>query len=325
MHPARTARASIAALLLVTVIACGSEVDPTPGANPAPAAAPSDAPVLPEGWRWEGFDGVLVGVPGEWGWGNSSQRLLQWCVDGGSREPIVGRPGPSTLVGCPTGDPDPSTLVRRTGTVVELAPTVAGRPAGADGDQEVLVLGDVTVRVNAPADLRRRILATVHRADVDANGCPMRHPSTLRASDRPEPGVDVATLAGVTEVAACRYVIASGSDEVGGLFSSLRLEGAAAAEAVEAIASAPPGGGPDRPGTCLPDHAHGDELIVAYVESDQGRSAVHVHFSGCNHHGFDDGVSLRALTRDALQPLIADANAPSSWSSGLSPIVAPPG
>lgn len=172
--------------------------------------------------------------------------------------------------------------------------------------------------MNAPADLRRQILATLHEVEVDANGCPMDLPASFEPGARPRPARDVATLTDVRSVVACRYELGPLTEMKGysmavPLFSSLRLDGQAAQAAVAAIAAAPLGGGPDSPGTCLPDFSYGSEMIVAHITSDQGESAVHIYYSGCDHNGFDDGFALRALTRDSVQPLVAAPNTPLTW------------
>ncbi|CAN5253487.1 hypothetical protein BH09ACT10_BH09ACT10_23380 [soil metagenome] len=90
---------------LLLLSACSS-------ASPKP-----DASALPEGWRWESYGNVEVGVPSSWGWGNGSQRLGQWCVQKPDGKPVVGRPGVSSAAGCladPAG-PDPSSLIKNTG------------------------------------------------------------------------------------------------------------------------------------------------------------------------------------------------------------------
>lgn len=295
----------------------------TPGGPRGSATVDRGVPVLPDGWRWEALGGVQVGVPDSWGWGNSSQRLGQWCVEEGPLTPMVGRPGVATAVGCPPardGGPEPATLIANTGMVVELAWAFDDVDDGAQGDQEIRRIGDVVLRVNAPADLRKRILATVHRTDMDANGCPMQLPPGFEPGSRPQPARDVTALTGVTSLAACRYSILRSQHEGSGdrrplpLFSSLRLDGATAQTVVAAFAAAPVGGGPDKPDSCLPEHSYGDEMIVTYVESDRSRSTVHVYYSGCDRNGIDDGVTVRALTREAVRPLIADANRPFSWS-----------
>ena len=313
-----------AAVLVVTLVvllgACDSDAEPQEAPDPkaAPSATVDDTPPLPEGWRWEALGGVQVGVPGDWGWGNSSQRIGQWCISVPPLDPIVGRPGASTAVGCfgKKGEVDPATLMKNTGTVVELAWAHEPVQERAEGDQEVRRIGDVVVRVIAPARLRERILATVHEAEVDANGCPMHLPAGFEPGDPPEPAIDLTALTGVTSVAACRYPVQTldPTDEPIPLFSSLALSGESAESVVSAFVEAPAGGGPDNPESCSPDFSYGDEMLVVLVDSDQGRSAVHVYYSGCDHNGIDDGTTVRALTREAVQPLIADANQPWGWS-----------
>jgi hypothetical protein len=136
---------------------------------------------------------------------------------------------------------------------------------------------------------------------------------------RPRPARDIATLTGVKSVTACRYALGglgetSDARPPAPLFSSLRLIGGPAQDVAAAMAAAPPGGGPDEPEACLADFSYGDEMIIAHIESDQGQSTVHVYYSGCDHNGLDDGIAVRALTRPAVQPLIAAANQPLMWS-----------
>lgn len=316
----RAAPALLLAVLPALVLAgCGQDSPGTAGGSTS--VVDPQEPVLPDGWRWESYAGVQVGVPGDFGWTTGAQRIGQWCVGGERDEPLrpaVGRPGFSTVVGCPEGDPDPATLVENTGVVVSLESVQEDVPIPTDtGDQSVLVLGDVLVRVIGPADLREQVLATAHEADVDAKGCAMRLPEDVRPGSAPSPAADVTTLEEVTAVAACSYSIPHPGTGTGSgmpLQSSLLLEGRDAAEVVEAIAEAPVGGGPDEPDSCLPEYSYGEEFLVVHVESAQGRSTLHAYYSGCDHNGFDDGTTVRALTREAIRPLIADANAPDGWS-----------
>ncbi|WP_435741669.1 hypothetical protein [Nocardioides sp. SYSU DS0663] len=318
-----TKRTCAAAMLALAVLAtgCGEA-----GEGPPASADPAE-PRLPDGWRWEAYAGVQVGVPGSWGWTNASTRLGQWCVDlpdrrSPQRHPAVGRPGRSTLVGCPSGEPDGSTLIENTGLVVALGPaldTASGHePATAEGDQAVRRVGDVLVRVNAPPALREQILATVHETEVDANGCAMHLPAESAVGSRPEPAADVTTLTDVTAVAACRYQVPSpdaGAEETVPLLSSLRLEGEPAADVIAAVQAAPVGGGPDNPRSCLQEWSYGDEFIRVQVESGGGRSPLlHLFYSGCDHNGFHDGTAVRALTEEAVRPLVAGANAVSGFS-----------
>lgn len=314
-------------VLCALLAACGAgpaprSVVPTRMAEPTRSVEPVENPA---GWRWESFGGVQVAVPGDWGWGVGGQRLSQWCISTSRdrAEPIVGRPGAVTAVGCSMGEDgvDPRTLLENTGSVVSLDWVLEEKPGTThEGDSTTVVLAGVAVTVVAPADLRERIVATVHEVQGprDAFGCPTTDPVWTDPGRRPDPGVDVATLSGVSAVSVCRYAVADPAARFPGdrepLFSSARLAGDAARDVLAAIAAAPPGGGPDNPGDCLPDYSYGDDLIVLRVTSDAGESTVHARYSGCDHNGFDDGVTVRRLTREAMQPLLAGPNRLLSFS-----------
>ena len=313
-------------LLLLGLVGCGDERPPADAGSRSSGkqslGEESVEPPLPDGWRWEGFHGVLVGVPGDWAWGTGNQRVDQWCVGEDPKPPIVGRPAGQTAVGCPELEDgvDPSSLMKNTGMVVELTTDLPDEPERRrdEGDRAVLRFGDVLVRVTAPAELREAILASAHEADTDANGCPMRLPTEFDPGDPPSQIRDVSTLSGVTALAVCKYTIPwsdESSDQELPLYSSLLLEGSSAQDVVTAFAAAPPGGGPDNPQDCMPEYGYGDDMIVVFIDSDQGRSAVNVYYSGCDHNGIDDGVTLRALTRDAVQPLIQNANVLTGYSA----------
>lgn len=295
-----------------------------PSASGAAGNERSATPELPTGWRWESFGGVQVGVPGEFGWGNGSQRLGQWCI-GEERDPIVGRPGPSTLVGCPTDpDVDPSTLLENTGPVVSLStaarwdedePPAPGRQQ--EGDRLTVVHEGVSVAIQASAELRERIAATIHGVDVDAYGCPAGSPFSADPARRPAPAVAVESLTGVAAVSVCRYAVTTPDGYPVGarpLISSSRVEGDHAASAVAAVVAAPAGGGPDAPEHCLPEYSYGDELIVLRIDSDHGTSEVVVRYSGCDHNGIDDGVTVRRLTAEAVSGLVTGPHQVTSMS-----------
>jgi hypothetical protein len=303
--------------LMIGLSACSAPAGTEPAAAPArsgAAAAPDPSePPLPTGWRWESYGGVQVGVPGDFGWGVNAQRLSQWCVgEKRSTAPVVGRPGASTLVACRGMDATPSgeTLLKNTGTVVALQDDRQeglDRPDGTttEGDRTTVTLGGVSVGVQAPKGLREQIAGTVHRAAIDANGCPATHPITGDHDLRPGGPVAVSALTGVTEVAVCRYALDRPDAAGPGLLGSLRLSGPSATTALAAITAAPLGGGPDAPSQCSTDTAWGDEVVVLRVRSAAGGSEVFLRYSGCDHNGFDDGVAERALTAAATDVLLA--------------------
>jgi hypothetical protein len=312
--------------LLVSSLVTGVSACATPSAGGAPTGAagsvrPSGSagasgsatvppgPPLPPGWRWESYGGVQVGVPGEFGWGNSSQRLSQWCVGATrSRKPIVGRPDAATAVGCRgmTDKPRSETMVKNTGVVVALGADPAHRDGTViEGDRLTVTLGGVDVIVQAPKGLREQIAGTVHRAPVDANGCPATHPISTDTGLRPRTPVALRTLTDVSAVAVCRYALDRANTPGHGLLASLRLSGPAGGTAIERIVAAPHGGGPDAPQQCSLDVAWGEEAVVLRVRSAAGDTEVFLRYAGCDHNGFDDGVDERALTAAATDMLLA--------------------
>ncbi|GIF47243.1 hypothetical protein DFJ67_7133 [Asanoa ferruginea] len=323
----RSAFIATAALLILSVSAC---------ASPADVGAPSDAgptgrePALPTGWRWESYSGVQVGVPGEWGWGSGSQRLGQWCIATKDEitRPIVGRPSATTLVGCPGRDdstPRPDTLTANTGLVVGFDRT-KDRSNGVEheGDRTTVRLDGVLVIVQAPQALRERIVETIHPVRVDSFGCPATHPVGAKPDQRPAKAVSVASLRGVSAVSACKYQVADPDRPEPRLLSALRLDDSTAERAIREIAKAPLGGGPNNPEECAQSVAYGDEGIVLLVRSAVGLTEIVLRYSGCDHNGFDDGVSVRSLTATSVAPFIAGPNAVlSSFGSAKLPILRP--
>jgi hypothetical protein len=293
-------------------------VEPSPGRG-AIAQREQHPPALPDGWRWESYGGVEVGVPANWGWDNGSQRIGQWCASPQTAEadqiPAVGRPGVSSAVGCgayPSKvQPDPETLLTNTGPIVAFdRPEKPTNGVVKQGDRTTVGLNGVEVIVQTEPELRKKIVATVHAVTVDVNGCPSTDPISHDPARRPAPAVDVATLENVSSVAACKYVLdhdAYGSDPR--LQGSLRLEGAPAAQAIGHIAAGAKGGGPNKPKECTADTSYGDELIVLRVSSKTGESQVYLRYSSCDHNGFDDGKSVRRLDATSVAPFFAGPNA----------------
>lgn len=299
----------------------------------APVTQEPDTPALPEGWRWESFGGVQVGVPDEWDWGGPSQRIYQWCLNDEDElnRPIVGVAGASTAVGCDLhgpSTPPKDSLVENTGEVVMFDwSREPSSHAGEVGDRTTVERQGVTVLVQARQPLRNAIVATIHTVDTDVHGCPATHPITDDSMWRPG-GIALGDVRGVTEVSVCRYQLRDArqipvNDTPGTLMSSRRIEGHDAEQAVEAMTQAPVGGGPNNPDQCAPDIRLGEEAIVLQVTSAAGTTEIAVRYSGCDHHGFDDGHQVRTLTAEALAPFIAGPNLPDHASSEVADIVFP--
>jgi len=315
--------------LFAALSACdsSSDADPAPGPvveSPAPTESP--IPALPAGWRWESYRDVEVGVPGDWPYSNSG-RISQWCADGVSHEPAFGRSGAESAVRCwdGKGDVDPGSLLTNGGTYVVVVPT-SYPDVRQDGDRIIVIPDAVTqVVIQAEPQLRDKIAATVHRiTDVDHNGCAVHHQIAEAPAWRPA-AVDIAKLTGIDALRACRYTSLRPEADAGptvSLYSSLRLEGDVARRAVSDVVAAPKGGGPNRPNSC--SGGYGDESIV--VQALRGSAVLGefvIRYSGCDHHGFDDGVTVRALTADAITPFLAPPNSPKGFGREMAPILRP--
>lgn len=319
----RIAGLALALTAALGLVGCGSAPQGPATPTTGPSASPNvpETP-LPEGWRWESYRGVQVGVPADWGWTSGSQRLGQWCLGYEGAEPAVGRPGPATEVGCfGEGNPPPETLVVNTGEVVVFAPSSDGAVSdtAAVGDREVVTVGGVDVVIQtADPELRARIAATVHAAEVDAAGCAADHPAARDASWRPADAGALPAVEEVEYVTACRYGIVGENAPGATLAGSRLLSGEAAQRLAEAIAGAPQGSGPNAPDQCL----HGDpaEIIVLSVRADGRSREIAVHYSDCVDNGFDDGTEIRALTKDAASAIFQGPLRPMMWGGHLSEV-----
>jgi len=316
--------AVLVGLVLGLLAGCG-DAPPGPGelavaAGPSTSPSPANPVPLPSGWRWEAYAGVQVGVPGDWGYARSSadQIITQWCIGRPVRN-VVARPGATTLVGCGLDQVgDPGTRIAVAGVFVAFG---LGGAAGTleEGDRTTVILPTASVAVQAPPELRQQIVATIHPIERDHNGCPVDHPISLDPGRTPEPAIKVSSLTAVTAVTACKYAIpwpqpAPGAGIGPGLRASVRLTAADAQAAIDRIADAPRGGGPDEPSTCAVDYSYGEDIIVLSVTSGRTTSEIYLRYSGCDHNGFDDGVAVRSLTAEAVRPFVG----PNMGGGGIS-------
>lgn len=334
----RTNRTRALAAVVVVVVLAGAAAGirqrsgngpVTPAARPAPAA--DVAPQLPAGWRTETFHGVQLGVPEDWDHGTTG---AQWCVrrgPGHAGRSYVGRPGGLTAIGCGGADrahpeQDPAYHLEPGGTFVWFAGEdsgwwgMEGQKAGPltapalVGDRATVVVDGVMIAVQAPAAQRERILATVHRATTDAHGCPVQSRFGPEPGWRPPAGDAVGRLTGVTVVSACSYVVTGG---LGSLSSSVQLRNHAAAAAVAGVAAAPPGSGPPPFRSCRKLGSYDSEVFLLLIRSRQGANRVVMRWESCRQRGFDDGHTVRALTRRAVAPFLVAPNAVPAISGDL--------
>ncbi|MDI6106073.1 hypothetical protein QLQ12_46695 [Actinoplanes sp. NEAU-A12] len=284
-------------------------------ARPASLVEPVDGqPELPAGWRWESYGGVQVGVPGDWGWDSQALRLDAWCIKPGNHPPAVARPGAGVpLIACDIDREGPPAgfLTANTGWTVGFNPTDKNDGTDHEGDRTRVRRDSVEVIIQAPKQWRDRIAATIHQVRVDDAGCPSSHRISTGPDLRPTPPGDVATLRDVTSVSVCKYPLPYGSSASPSsprLLSSLRLDGPAAADQIREIAAAPVGGGLDTPANCAPEVAHGDQIIVLLVRSATGTGEITMRYAGCVQNGFDDGTTIRKLTKGGVGPLVTGPN-----------------
>lgn len=305
-RPLLAALAALVALVtLVTGALAGCDdqnpatapADPVESSVASSVAATADRPdpTLPDGWRWESFGDLQIGVPATWIPG----RLSQWCVGATGKErraPRVERPfGVSTLVGC-LGDGGYGLVLGPVGdrrSEPAAPPDAAVRRVAFDTARATII-----ARTSA---LANRVAATATRVtDVDVHGCA---PDT--ALPRIGSGGVTGDLGSQT-ISVCRYVRTGGRVL---LDASEELTSADADALRAALAAAPSGRGPDADrSSCI----RGPERqAVALVAA--GRIGAWVHYDGCRGHGVEQsGGDLRRLTAGVLHWALSPG-----WSGGL--------
>ncbi|MGQ0464482.1 MAG: hypothetical protein ACT4QG_04085 [Sporichthyaceae bacterium] len=312
---------------------------PRPGVPATPD--PRSADVREDGWVWESYRDVEVAVPPGWFTGTGDVGATQWCIsDTTYAIPFVVRPGIPPEATCATPAPgaaDPATLIGKGGTFVSFAKASAFPDVvlGDAGDRTTRIVGSVLLRVQAPADVRAKILASARQITSDVLGCATSDPISTDPYRRPDPARRLADLGDVTRVVACKYVVsapapvldsaatpvatpAAAATAGATLFSSVEILGEPAARAVRAIAGAS-GGGPNDVEGCPSPNGVGTEAIVLRIYSSTGVSQAYLRYGGCN--GVDDGTGYYALTRDGVAPFVSGANAVAEFGESLNGIL----
>ncbi len=146
-------------------------------------------------------------------------------------------------------------------------------------------------------------MASAEIVEVDDPSCGHTSDIQARGFQRPSPPpFDIATLDGVDSILVCQYTL-GGPAGTPGLRAQSELAGPAADDELEALQSAPLGGGPDQPSTCLPGE-FGESAIVLHLTHEDASNQMYVYYSTCRGNGFDDGTAKRTLSTEACQPLI---------------------
>lgn len=313
---ARVGGSALAVLLVAGGIVGGVQLaqDDDPGTFATQTPINADGPA-PDGSRYDYFGDVRVTVPQSWDYDNEPGS--DWCVDNGKwlpDRPYIDLGGPDAVmsIGCPptNGDEGFSNEPPTDLWVTHLTVLPKGQADGDDGATQVgdwWVLRDQVGSVMVKAVSKDRaeaesLLATAVVVDDGASGCLNHSPIQDAAFPRPDPAFDVTALADVDTITVCQYGNLDDATAVG-LVGRAILTGADADAVLAALQAAPAGGGPDRPENCMPDDP-GDTAIELHLDAGGEQHSMFVFYSTCHGNGFDDGTTLRELTKQGCQPLM---------------------
>jgi hypothetical protein len=324
------------------VLACAAVATAVTGVHSltddvSPAPAPSVAQP-PPGWHWESYSNVQVQVPEDWDYGVTGSPP---CLVEKVQRPYVGRPGAVRRIGCSNALPplayrasylwfdtksrNPAMTARAAEIgIVDGTRKPGVQPADHGWVEETRLVDGLQITVLSDDDsLRRRILDSARVIDgSDANGCTPDHPLAHQPHGRPASTGGLESLGSVKSVAVCRYAIGTGAaDRRAPLIASSAVTGYAAAALVGAVTSAPEGSGPNDTG-CI--DTYGSDILVLKVRGSNRDQEVLIRYSGCNFNGTDDGVKLRQLTANLLQPILTGIHRPSTYTHTLDELVVGP-
>jgi hypothetical protein len=310
--------------------ASGSSTHPTSMSDPNQDSSghlPSPEP----GWRWVSWRNVAVQVPDSWGYG--VEPMLPWCMYDSSvdveRAPYVAQDSTNMAiagVGCAGGSPDHHPEAFGPAPALFWAPHVSfGQSPNGAVEEDVAhfqdwtltsrVIGDVKVSLLVDGDtaaLVDRILESARTFETDQNGCDASSPVQAAKFVRPDP-FDLASLDDVESISVCQYTRSVPPGQPA-LMGSRLLARQPASALLDAIRSAPGGGGPDSPQSCLHD-MYGDTAIALRLHTDDSTREVYVYYDWCFGNGFDDGTTRRELTLQSCLPLFGGNVALFSGSS----------
>lgn len=154
-------RTSTFLALFATVLALGTAAC----GDKSSSSSESSGPSLREGWHWETYHGVRVGVPHSWTDTDTSTEELadQWCTyqtGADPPHPVVARPGIETSAWCV--DAAQGTRIATAGTFLGFL-DAQGVPDGrrVQGDRTTVTINGVRVLVQAAPAVRGQIVRTI--------------------------------------------------------------------------------------------------------------------------------------------------------------------
>jgi len=306
----RRRRARTAGAVVLACAAVATALTATQGLtdrNPPPTAQ-----IAPAGWHWESYSNIQVQVPD--GWREGAANHLWACSKEKPAGPMVGRISLliHTLNLC--GVAAPPVELRVSHLFFDYNPKPGVFPRGDGWTEETRVLDGLGLTVFSDDDaLRRQILdSAVLINGTDVNGCTPTSPLATGAESRPTATGGLASVGVVDSVQVCAYIDRTDPSRPP-LLASAELSGDRARAVGEALVGAPE---KDSELNGLPQAANSAcqttdrEILVLKVHGDKGAQQVLVRYTDCVETGFDDGITARYLTKDALQPLLTAVDRP---------------
>jgi hypothetical protein len=298
------------------VLACAAVATAVTGAHSltddvSPAPAPSVAQP-PPGWHWESYSNIQVQIPD--GWQDGIANHLWACSKKKPAGPVIGRPslGIVPMIGCAVEAPALALRVPHLFFDFNPRPGIFRRDHG--WTEETRVIDGLGLSVFSDDDaVRRRILDSATLINgTDVNGCAPSHPAALRPDLRPASGSGLSSVGEVESVQICAYRTGYRPDRPP-LLASAEISGDRARAVGDALLAAPEvatGAEPNLVLTRALCQGGATEILMLKVHGGEGDQEVLVRYAECSGNGFDDGTTVRRLTKAALQPLLTALGPP---------------
>jgi hypothetical protein len=302
------------------VLACAAVATAVTGVHSlTDEVSPSPAPSVaqpPPGWHWESYSNIQVQVPD--GWRDGVADPIWRCTKKRLAGPVIGRPflGYMAAIGCPVEVP--ALALRVPHLFFDFNPRAGIFPSDHGWTEETRVIDGLGLSVFSDDDaVRRRILDSATLINgTDVNGCAPSHPSVLRSDLRPTAGSGLSSVGAVESVQICAYGIVPQPDRPP-LLGSAEISGDRARTVGNALLAAPEvakgwetAGDPHLVASGGLCQVPVNEILVLRVHGGERDQEVVVRYTDCIGNGFDDGTTVRRLTKAALQPLFTALGPP---------------
>ncbi|HET6299728.1 MAG TPA: hypothetical protein VFG33_40565 [Kribbella sp.] len=324
LHRRRRARTTGAVVLACAAVATAltatqALTDPSKPPLPPAVIAPPPRPAVAAGWHWESYSNVQVQIPDSWQEGGANS--LWACSKEKPAGPMIGRISllPSPAMACMKAAPPVDLRVSH--LFFDDNPRPGVFPRGDGWTEETRVLDGLGLTVFSDDDvLRRQILDSALLINgTDVNRCTPSSPLAAGSGKRPPATGGLASVGVVDSVQICAYT--DSADPIRPpLLASAEITGDGARAVGEALQAAPTiASVMNRSPAVTSDSCDitDREILVLKVHGDKGEQDVLVRITDCAWNGFDDGVTARRLTKDALQPLLTAVGRPEALSSTL--------